>query len=108
MYERATQVCLPHILPDVANYNDTRLTFVNEGLWQLILSPSPLTHTLRQLMIFMSGCRIGFYRGEVKELLDDIRELRPTGFTSVPRLLNKVYDKVYNIMKCSFAAMIVA
>ena len=32
--------------------------------------------------------------GDVKTLLDDIQELKPTVFPAVPRVLNKVYDKV--------------
>jgi long-subunit acyl-CoA synthetase (AMP-forming) len=30
----------------------------------------------------------------VLELLEDIQELRPTLFSSVPRLWNRIYDKV--------------
>ena len=33
-------------------------------------------------------------RGNVLELLEDIQELRPTIFSSVPRLWNRIYDKV--------------
>jgi long-subunit acyl-CoA synthetase (AMP-forming) len=33
-------------------------------------------------------------RGDVAELLDDVLELRPTIFTSVPRLYNRIYDRV--------------
>ncbi len=42
----------------------------------------------------MSGSRIGFFRGDIKTLADDIQELKPTIFISVPRLLNRIYDKV--------------
>jgi hypothetical protein len=34
-------------------------------------------------------------QGDVKLLMDDIKELRPTLFPSVPRLLNRFYDKVW-------------
>ena len=34
------------------------------------------------------------YRGDVLALLDDIAELKPTVFCSVPRLWNRIYDKV--------------
>jgi long-chain acyl-CoA synthetase len=40
------------------------------------------------------GCSVGFYSGNVQELLDDVLELKPTIFTSVPRLWNRIYDKV--------------
>ena len=44
--------------------------------------------------MFMMGAKIGFFRGDVKELVNDIQALKPTIFVSVPRLLNRVYDKV--------------
>ena len=33
-------------------------------------------------------------RGDVLDLLDDMLELQPTIFVSVPRLYNRVYDRV--------------
>ncbi|KAF4130598.1 AMP-binding enzyme [Phytophthora infestans] len=44
-------------------------------------------------IIAKEGC-IGYYQGEVPKLLDDMAELRPTVFPSVPRLLNRVHDKI--------------
>lgn len=44
--------------------------------------------------LFMIGGRIGFFTGDVKNLVNDIQELKPTIFVSVPRLLNRIYDKV--------------
>ena len=49
---------------------------------------------LLQLILFTLGAKVGFFRGDVKELVNDIQCLRPTIFVSVPRLLNRVYDKV--------------
>ncbi|CAF4515673.1 unnamed protein product, partial [Rotaria magnacalcarata] len=37
---------------------------------------------------------VGFWQGKVEKLLDDFRDFRPTAITIVPRLLNKLYDKV--------------
>lgn len=48
----------------------------------------------------MSGGRIGFFQGDVKLLMDDIKELSPTLFPSVPRLLNRFYDKVTLVVFC--------
>ena len=48
--------------------------------------------------MFMFGARIGFFRGNIKELVDDIQTLKPTIFVSVPRLLNRVYDKVCDLI----------
>ena len=61
------------------------------------ISYLPLSHMMEricQAMIFQSGGRIGFYRGDVKLLIEDIQVLKPTLFVSVPRLLNRIYDKV--------------
>lgn len=38
-------------------------------------------------------------RGEVTELLDDMLELKPTIFTSVPRLYNRIYDRVMGTVR---------
>jgi long-chain acyl-CoA synthetase len=45
-----------------------------------------------------NDAQVGFYRGDVLLLLEDIEELQPTLFTSVPRLYNRIYDKVLNTM----------
>ncbi|KDO33542.1 hypothetical protein SPRG_19176 [Saprolegnia parasitica CBS 223.65] len=61
------------------------------------LSFLPLAHVAEQgmhtSMIYIGGA-IGFYQGDALKLLDDVQALRPTIFLSVPRLLNKIYDKV--------------
>ncbi|KAF0715243.1 hypothetical protein As57867_003481, partial [Aphanomyces stellatus] len=36
----------------------------------------------------------GFYQGDILLLLDDIAEIKPHIFISVPRLFNRIYDKV--------------
>jgi len=62
-----------------------------------IISYLPLAHMyerIAQALCFFNGVRIGFYQGDVKLLLSDIQELKPTIFPSVPRLLTRVYDKV--------------
>ena len=38
-------------------------------------------------------------RGEITELLDDMLELKPTIFTSVPRLYNRIYDRVMGTIR---------
>lgn len=40
------------------------------------------------------GGSIGFFRGDVLKLKDDIAILRPTIFVSVPRLYNKFCDGI--------------
>ncbi len=47
-----------------------------------------------QVVLFQHGCKVGLYGGDIKKLLDDLVVLRPTLFVTVPRLLNRIYDKV--------------
>lgn len=52
----------------------------------LILSP--------QSVVYCHGGRVGFFQGDIRLLSDDMKALRPTIFPVVPRLLNRMYDKV--------------
>eukprot|EP00731_Ephydatia_muelleri_P024786 Em0016g1057a len=68
------------------------------------ISYLPLAHMFERVvmgMVFMVGARAGFFRGDVKELMNDIQELKPTLFVSVPRLLNRVYDKMISAVTAS-------
>lgn len=61
------------------------------------ISYLPLPHMyerLAQATLRCVGASSGFYRGDVKLLLEDLQLLRPTFFPSVPRLLSRIYDKV--------------
>ncbi|XP_069123934.1 long-chain-fatty-acid--CoA ligase 5-like isoform X1 [Argopecten irradians] len=63
----------------------------------VLISYLPLAHSYERLLecyLTMYGAKIGFFQGDVRMLMDDIKELRPTLFPSVPRLLNRFYDKV--------------
>jgi long-chain acyl-CoA synthetase len=44
-------------------------------------------------MLFKGG-GVGFFGGKILKITDDLMLLKPTVFASVPRLLNKVYEKV--------------
>ncbi|XP_071953452.1 long-chain-fatty-acid--CoA ligase 5-like [Antedon mediterranea] len=62
-----------------------------------LLSYLPLAHMyerLNHLMLLMHGGKIGFYSGDVKTIINDLQAIKPHGFPSVPRLLNRVYDKI--------------
>lgn len=61
------------------------------------ISYLPLAHIYERVNTISCthfGSAIGFYSGDVLRLLDDIAVLRPTVFCSVPRLWNRIYDKV--------------
>jgi long-chain acyl-CoA synthetase len=61
------------------------------------ISYLPLAHVFDRLGIYSAiakGAAVGFYGGETLKIMEDLALLKPTIFPSVPRLLNKVYDKV--------------
>ncbi|XP_049876508.1 long-chain-fatty-acid--CoA ligase 1-like isoform X2 [Pectinophora gossypiella] len=60
------------------------------------LSFLPLSHMLErffQQCIYIVGGAVGFYSGDIRNLTDDLKTLRPTVMPAVPRLLNKMYDR---------------
>lgn len=63
-----------------------------------MISFLPLAHMLERCcenaVYHMGGC-VGFYSGDIKRLNDDLQALRPTIMPAVPRLLNRVYDKIH-------------
>ncbi|GFN86278.1 long-chain-fatty-acid--coa ligase 5 [Plakobranchus ocellatus] len=70
----------------------------------VLISYLPLAHSYERVIeacLLGVGARIGFFQGDVKKLMDDIKELKPTIFPSVPRLLNRFYDKVVSGVNAS-------
>lgn len=43
--------------------------------------------------MYLVGGSVGFYCGNIKFLSEDMRVLKPTIMPSVPRLLNRIYEK---------------
>eukprot|EP01126_Amoeba_proteus_P020316 TRINITY_DN206_c0_g1_i2.p1 TRINITY_DN206_c0_g1~~TRINITY_DN206_c0_g1_i2.p1 ORF type:complete len:422 (-),score=90.10 TRINITY_DN206_c0_g1_i2:36-1301(-) len=61
------------------------------------LSYLPLAHIFEMIVMLTSlsvGCTVGFWRGDVKLLLEDIQALRPTILIGAPRVFNTFYDKI--------------
>ncbi|XP_041271487.1 long-chain-fatty-acid--CoA ligase 5 [Onychostruthus taczanowskii] len=61
------------------------------------ISYLPLAHMFErvvQTLIFSCGAKVGFFQGDIRLLTDDMKTLKPTLFPVVPRLLNRIYDKI--------------
>ncbi|CAA2996828.1 long chain acyl- synthetase 4-like [Olea europaea subsp. europaea] len=59
------------------------------------LSYLPLAHIFDRVIeecFINHGASIGFWRGDVKLLVEDIGELKPTIFCAVPRVLDRIYS----------------
>ncbi|XP_026872884.2 long-chain-fatty-acid--CoA ligase 1b isoform X2 [Electrophorus electricus] len=58
----------------------------------------PLAHMFEQVvqgLIVIHGARVGFFQGDIRMLMDDLTALKPTVFPVVPRVLNRMYDKIF-------------
>ncbi|CAO3642986.1 unnamed protein product [Cunninghamella echinulata] len=72
--------------------------FAKVNSTDVYISYLPLAHVFErvaQALHVYRGAAIGYYQGDTLKLLDDIAELKPTVFCSVPRLFNRIYDKVF-------------
>lgn len=64
-----------------------------------LISFLPLAHMLERVCecaMYMQGGSVGFFLGDIRALMDDMKHLRPTLMPCVPRLLNRIYDKVWS------------
>uniref|UniRef100_A0A673C924 Long-chain-fatty-acid--CoA ligase n=1 Tax=Sphaeramia orbicularis TaxID=375764 RepID=A0A673C924_9TELE len=62
------------------------------------ISYLPLAHMFERVVqgvMIAHGARIGFFQGDIRLLMDDLAALKPTVFPVVPRLLNRMYDKIF-------------
>ncbi len=61
-----------------------------------VLSFLPLCHIFERMVIYVyMGCGVSIYYAESMETIaDNLKEVKPNFFTSVPRLLEKVYIKL--------------
>ncbi|XP_032874446.1 long-chain-fatty-acid--CoA ligase 1 isoform X2 [Amblyraja radiata] len=92
----------------VANFS--AFVKVTEGQWtaspsDIHISFLPLAHMFERLVqtvVLCHGGRIGFFQGDIRLLMDDIKLLKPTIFPIVPRLANRLYDKIHSQAKGFF------
>nr|XP_046263078.1 long-chain-fatty-acid--CoA ligase 1-like isoform X4 [Scatophagus argus] len=64
----------------------------------VMLSFLPLAHMFERVVegvMLVHGARIGYFQGDIRLLSDDLTTLKPTVFPVVPRLLNRMYDKIF-------------
>jgi len=61
------------------------------------ISYLPLAHGLERVcaaLMYYCGARVGFFQGDIRLLMGDVGALKPSVFPMVPRLVNKMYDKI--------------
>lgn len=79
----------------VSNFIAVRdLPPVNHG--DVVLSFLPLNHIYERMLtyLYMYLCASIYYAESMETIGDNIREVQPVAFSAVPRLIEKVYDKI--------------
>ena len=68
----------------------------------IYLSFLPLAHimeTLIMAVLVSRGVPIGFYNGDAKKLIEDAQILRPTAMCGVPRIFQRIYEGIFDVLK---------
>ncbi|KAK2827466.1 hypothetical protein Q7C36_018392 [Tachysurus vachellii] len=93
-------VMLTHgnIVADFSGFLKATDKVISPNQEDVLISFLPLAHMFERLIeavVYCHGGRIGFFQGDIRLLSDDMKVLRPTVFPVVPRLLNRMYDKIF-------------
>ncbi|KAM8889793.1 long-chain-fatty-acid--CoA ligase 5 [Synchiropus picturatus] len=86
-----------NVVADAAGVIKSFETSVEPTPDDVSISFLPLAHMFErvvQVVMYGAGAKVGFFQGDIRLLPDDMKTLQPTIFPVVPRLLNRVYDKV--------------
>jgi len=68
-----------------------------EGEYETLFSYLPLAHIYERIMEHSTvtrGHAIGYFQGDTLKLVDDVAELKPSIFPGVPRVWQRVYDRI--------------
>lgn len=62
-----------------------------------LISYLPAAHCFERIAFYIAAYlrgQVGYYSGNILNLMDDVACLKPTLMISVPRLLNRIYDRI--------------
>lgn len=79
----------------ISNVNAT-IDYLPLDYQDKVISFLPLCHVFERMVNYLfqfKGCAV-YYAENIDTVGDNIREINPNGFASVPRVLEKVYDKI--------------
>lgn len=75
----------------------TTMAIIGSGTGEVICSFLPLAHIYQRLgehSGLAAGAAIGYFHGNIAEVVEDLQMLRPTIFSGVPRLYNRFGAKI--------------
>jgi long-chain acyl-CoA synthetase len=78
----------------VSNLMDTLHAYPS-GL-ERVISFLPLSHIFERMVFYMNcyACVSVYYAESLETVMADIQDVKPYGFTTVPRMLEKIYDRI--------------
>uniref|UniRef100_A0A8C5LP27 Arachidonate--CoA ligase n=1 Tax=Leptobrachium leishanense TaxID=445787 RepID=A0A8C5LP27_9ANUR len=80
------------------NPEDLAVVCFTSGTTDVLISFLPLAHMFERVVecvVLCHGARIGYFQGDIRLLMDDLKALQPTIFPVVPRLLNRMFDRIF-------------
>lgn len=83
----------------VASNSEARVKISHDDVY---LSYLPMAHVMERTTfnaMIHHSVKIGVYAGNPLKLTEDLQILKPTLFVTVPRLFNKIYDKIINAVQ---------
>ncbi|XP_058505760.1 long-chain-fatty-acid--CoA ligase 1-like [Solea solea] len=74
---------------------ETHYSFSTSDVHMSFLPLAHMFERVAQGVMLIHGAKIGFFQGDIRRLTDDLNTLKPTVIPVVPRILNRMYDKIY-------------
>uniref|UniRef100_A0A2K6LFR0 Long-chain-fatty-acid--CoA ligase n=1 Tax=Rhinopithecus bieti TaxID=61621 RepID=A0A2K6LFR0_RHIBE len=87
-----------NIVSDCSAFVKATENSVNPCPDDTLISFLPLAHMFERVVecvMLCHGAKIGFFQGDIRLLMDDLKVLQPTVFPVVPRLLNRMFDRIF-------------
>ncbi|TRY84934.1 hypothetical protein DNTS_004025 [Danionella cerebrum] len=87
-----------NVVSNCAAFIKVTQSTLNLGPQDVLISFLPLAHMFERVVeavLLVHGARIGYFQGDIRLLMDDLKTLKPTVFPVVPRLLNRMFDKIF-------------
>ncbi|XP_055969938.1 long-chain-fatty-acid--CoA ligase 1 isoform X2 [Sorex fumeus] len=88
-----------NIISDCSAFVKVTETILLPSPADTLISFLPLAHMFERVVecvMLCHGAKIGFFQGDIRLLMDDLKVLQPTVFPVVPRLLNRMFDRIFS------------
>ncbi|KAG9479864.1 hypothetical protein GDO78_011739 [Eleutherodactylus coqui] len=98
MFERVVEVGIKQYVYVLSTFYRIFQSLLTLNASDIHVSYLPLAHMFERLVqcvVLCHGARIGFFQGDIRLLMDDLKVLQPTIFPVVPRLLNRMFDRIF-------------